>query len=121
MIFFVQSQQKLAANGKNVALVFMEYGKLPFNPPTDTGHNVLKQISIGLTPETKYPTQYAQGVQALRHILSLGYQPSDVKIPQVSPWPVSPLLTELLQIVIGGVLRRREPDSWSHLERSSSP
>jgi hypothetical protein len=36
---------------------------------------------IGLLPEIKYPTQYCQGVQALRHILSLDYKPSDVAIP----------------------------------------
>jgi len=61
MTFFVQCQQKLAEKGKNVVLAFLEYG---------------------LTPETKYPTQYAQGVQALRRIINSGYGPSDVAIPQ---------------------------------------
>jgi hypothetical protein len=29
VIFFVQSQQKLAEKGKNVVLAFLEYGKFP--------------------------------------------------------------------------------------------
>lgn len=41
-------------------------------------------LIIGLTPEVKYPTQYLQGIQALRHILKLGYQPGDVIISGAS-------------------------------------
>ncbi|OAP56083.1 hypothetical protein AYL99_09262 [Fonsecaea erecta] len=55
--FWVDTQQRLAKEGKSFSIAFVEYG---------------------LSPEHRFPTQYKQAVQAVKTVLQSGRKPSDV-------------------------------------------
>ncbi|KIY02107.1 uncharacterized protein Z520_02245 [Fonsecaea multimorphosa CBS 102226] len=57
--FLVDTQQRLAKEGKTFSIAFVEYG---------------------LSPQHRFPTQYRQAVQALVTVLQSGRKPSDVII-----------------------------------------
>ncbi|EXJ65787.1 uncharacterized protein A1O5_11028 [Cladophialophora psammophila CBS 110553] len=57
--FLVDTQQRLAKEGKPFSIAFVEYG---------------------LSPQHRFPTQYRQAVQALKTVLQSGRKPSDVII-----------------------------------------
>ncbi|RVX70379.1 hypothetical protein B0A52_05878 [Exophiala mesophila] len=59
IIFLVQSQQKLAADGKPFSIAFLEYG---------------------LTPEIKFPVQHMQAVQSLKYLIQSGRKASEIII-----------------------------------------
>ncbi|OAG42057.1 hypothetical protein AYO21_03792 [Fonsecaea monophora] len=55
--FLVDTQQRLAKEGKKLSIAFVEYG---------------------LSPQHRFPTQYRQAVLALKTVLQSGRKPSDV-------------------------------------------
>ncbi|KAF2806750.1 alpha/beta-hydrolase [Mytilinidion resinicola] len=57
VIFLIECQKQLQTRGENVVIALLEYT---------------------LTTEAKYPTQYQQGAEALRHVLSKGYTARNV-------------------------------------------
>ncbi|KAF2498909.1 alpha/beta-hydrolase [Lophium mytilinum] len=57
VIFLIECQKQLERRGENVVIALLEYT---------------------LTMEAKYPVQYLQGVEVLRHIISKGYKTRDV-------------------------------------------
>jgi len=59
VMFLAECQKRLREQGRNVVIAMLEYG---------------------LTREVRYPTQYIQGLEALRLIMSKGYQPGNIII-----------------------------------------
>ncbi|KAH7080777.1 Alpha/Beta hydrolase protein [Paraphoma chrysanthemicola] len=57
--YLASCMEKAATAGNKLLVAFLEYG---------------------LTPVTKYPTQYLQAVQALRYVIATGYPPSRIVV-----------------------------------------
>jgi len=57
VVFFAQCAEKWRSAGKKAVMTYLEYG---------------------LTPSKRYPTQYIQGTEALRLLLSKGYKESNI-------------------------------------------
>jgi acetyl esterase/lipase len=75
----------------------LEYGTILYSPHlTDTDTNIALP---GLTKAVKFPVQSIQGIEALRYILSKGYEPQNVR---KSFQYTSPMANKFFQIVMGG-------------------